>query len=144
MAQAAESIRGGLAKGLSGMSHSGLAMGALGLAGGLMASGYASGNPLTDANPQTITQDPSQQNNTLSIPQFLDEQGGYVTGNSQRGYIINIKADTRKGRKHMERAMKQAAQASVGGSVSVNMSIKNSDNKAFTDRDIEKYIERNM
>jgi hypothetical protein len=142
--EAAETIGTGLVKSFSGAGSSGLAMGALGLAGGLMASGYASGNPLNDANPQTITQGPSQQNNTMSIPQFLDEEGGYVTGNSQRGYIINIKADTKKGRKHMERAMKQAAQASVGGSVSVNMSIKNSDNKGFTDRDVEKYIERNM
>lgn len=35
----------------------------------------------------------------MSVPDFMDKQGGFVTGNSQQGYIINIKADTKKGRK---------------------------------------------
>lgn len=147
LAGAAEALGGGLAKGLSGMSHHGLAMGALGTAMGLMISGYAAGNPLNEANAQTMSkeQQPApKQNPPMSIPNFLDQQGGYVTGNSQNGYIINIKADTKKGRKHMEKAMKEAAQASVGGAVNINMNIRNSKDRGYSDKDIEKYIEYHL
>ena len=65
-----------------------------------------------------------------------------MTGNSQQGYIINIKADTKKGRKHIQQVMKQAAQASVGGAVSVNMNIRNSENRGITDTDIENFLEK--
>lgn len=131
----------GLGHTLNSISGSGLAMAALGTAAGLLLSGYAAGNPLNEANPETITQNSTTPK---SIPQFLDEQGGYVTGDSQRGYIINIKADSKRGRKHMEKAMKQAAEASVGGAVSVNMNIRNSNNNGISDRDIEKYIENHI
>ena len=122
---------------------SGLGMAALGLAGGLMAAGYASGNPLKDKQASEVSQE-QQPTQTMSIPDFMDKQGGYVTGNSQQGYIINIKADTKKGRKHMQRVMKQAAQASVGGAVSVNMNIKNSKQRGITDADIENFLDRNL
>ena len=119
-----------------------LAMGALGLAGGLMAAGYASGNPLNDKQASQVAQEGQQPTQTMSIPDFMDKQGGFVTGNSQQGYIINIKADTKKGRKHMQRIMKQAAEASVGGAVSVNMNIRNSEERGITDADIENFLER--
>lgn len=122
---------------------SGLGMAVLGLAGGLMAAGYASGNPLNDKSASQVSEE-QQPVQTMSIPEFMDKQGGYVTGNSQQGYIINIKADTKKGRKHMQRVMKQAAQASVGGAVSVNMNIKNSKQRGITDADIENFLERNL
>lgn len=121
----------------------GLAMGALGLAGGLMAAGYASGNPLNDKQASQVAQE-QQPTQTMSVPDFMDKQGGFVTGNSQQGYIINIKADTKKGRKHMQRIMKQAAEASVGGAVSVNMNIRNSGEKGITDSDIENFLERHF
>lgn len=146
MKTASSSVISGVNELASSVSRGGgggrsLAMGALGIAAGLMISGFAAGNPLNDADPQTVTQSSSAPQ---SIPQFLDEQGGYVTGDSQRGYIINIKADSKKGRKHMERAMKQAAEASVGGAVSVNMNIRNSRDYNISDRDIEKYIENHL
>lgn len=148
LTDAAEALGGGIGKGISRISGSGLAMAVLGSAAGLMVSGYAAGNPLKEANAQEISQDQSQPqppaNSPMSIPSFLDEQGGYVTGNSQRGYIINIKADTKKGRKHMERMMKEAAQSSVGGAVSINMNIRNSKKQNFNDQDIEKYIENHL
>lgn len=118
----------------------GLAMGALSLAGGLMAAGYASGNPLNDKQASQVVQEGQQPTQTMSIPDFMDKQGGFVTGNSQQGYIINIKADTKKGRKHMQRIMKQAAEASVGGAVSVNMNIRNSNDRGITDSDIENFL----
>lgn len=150
LAGAAEALGGGIAKGITGVSRHGGAMAVLGTAFGLMISGYAGGNPLNEANAQTMASDNQsqqpqpQQESPMSIPKFLDEQGGYVTGNSQRGYIINIKADSRKGRKHMEKAMKEAAQATVGGAINVNMNIRNSKDKGYSDKDIEKYIENHL
>ena len=123
---------------------SSLGMAALGLAGGLMAAGYASGNPLNDKQASQVVQEEQQPVQTMSIPDFMDKQGGYVTGNTQQGYIINIKADTKKGRKHMQRIMKQAAEASVGGAVSVNMNIKNLQDKGITDSDIENFLNRHL
>ena len=123
---------------------SSLGMAALGLAGGLMAAGYASGNPLNDKQASQVVQEEQQPVQTMSIPDFMDKQGGYVTGNTQQGYIINIKADTKKGRKHMQRIMKQAAEASVGGAVSVNMNIKNLQDRGITDSDIENFLNRHL
>lgn len=124
----------------------GLGMAALGLAGGLMAAGYASGNPLNDKQASQVAGEQQSQEpvQTMSVPEFMDKQGGFVTGNSQQGYIINIKADTRKGRKHMQRIMKQAASASVGGAVSVNMNIRNSNKRGISDSDIENFLDRNL
>lgn len=124
--------------------RSSLGMAMLGFAGGMLASGYAMGNPLNDKQASQVAgeQQPVQQ--TMSIPEFMDKQGGYVTGNSQQGYIINIKADTKKGRKHMQKMMKQAAEASVGGAVSVNMNIRNVSNRGITDADIENFLDRHM
>lgn len=73
----------------------------------------------------------------------MEQEGGYITGNSQQGYIINLTADTKKGRKYMERMMKQAAQATVGGAVNINMNIKNKqDNNGISDKDIENFINK--
>ena len=93
---------------------------AIGVATGLMVGGYASGNPLNDKSAQQVSdENQAPPIETMSIPDFMDKQGGYVTGNSQQGYIINIKADTKKGRKHMEKIMARAAEATVGGAVRV-------------------------
>ena len=117
---------------------------AIGVATGLMVGGYASGNPLNDKSAQQVSdENQAPPIETMSIPDFMDKQGGYVTGNSQQGYIINIKADTKKGRKHMEKIMARAAEATVGGAVSVNMNIKNvNNNGGITDKDIENYMNR--
>lgn len=125
---------------------SGLGMMVLGFAGGMLASGYAMGNPLNDKPASQVAGENQQQMpvETMSIPDFMDKQGGYVTGNTQQGYIINIKADTKKGRKHMQNIMKQAAQASVGGAVSVNMNIRNISNRGITDTDIENFLDKHM
>lgn len=123
---------------LSGGSGLGMAM--LGTAAGLMISGYASGNPLRDKQASEVAQQ-QQPQQTMSVPQFMD-QGGMVTGNSQGGYIINLQADTKKGRKYMKKMMAQAAEASVGGAVSVNMNLRDVSQNGITDRDIENYMNR--
>ena len=123
----------------------GMGKAVLGLAAGLMIGGYASGNPLKDKSADEVNKEHQQQQQTMSIPEFLDKDSGYVTGNTQQGYIINIKADTKKGRKYMEKIMSKAAEATVGGAVSINMNIKNkSNNGTITDSDIENYINKNF
>jgi hypothetical protein len=111
-----------------------LAMGVLGLAGGLIASGYASGNPLNDANPEHVAQE--QTNTRMSFGPDTPQMAPNNTG----GYIINIKGDTNKGNRQLKRAMKQAANASVGGGVNINMSLKTSREGGYTDRDIENIL----
>lgn len=123
----------------------GMGKAVLGLAAGLMIGGYASGNPLKDKSADEVNKEHQQQQQTMSIPEFLEKDSGYVTGNTQQGYIINIKADTKKGRKYMEKIMSKAAEATVGGAVSINMNIKNkSNNGTITDSDIENYINKNF
>ena len=126
-------------------SHGGgLGKVALGLAAGLLVSGYAAGNPLNDKSAQQHSEEQNQpKQEAMTIPQFMEQEGGYITGNSQQGYIINLTADTKKGRKYMERMMKQAAQATVGGAVNINMNIKNKqDNNGISDKDIENFINK--
>ena len=125
-------------------SGKGLAMTMLGLAAGLMVGGYASGNPLNDKSAEQVSQEQAPPQETMSIPDFMEKQGGYVTGNSQQGYIINIRADSKKGRKHLEKMMAKAAEATVGGAVSVNMNIRNLNSQGVTDKDIENYINRHF
>ena len=132
----AASSSGGGAVGKMGML-------AIGVAAGLMVGGYASGNPLNDKSAEQVNNEsaPPPQT-TMSIPDFMEKESGYVTGNTQQGYIINIRADTKKGRKHLEKIMSKAAEATVGGAVSVNMNIRNIKDKGITDSDVENYINR--
>lgn len=123
-------------------SGKGLGVAMLGTAFGLLVSGYASGNPLNDKSAQQVAEGQMQPpKQTMSVPQFMD-QGGMVTGNSQGGYVINLQADTKKGRKYMKRMMAQAAEASVGGAVSVNMNLRDVSQNGVTDKDIENYMNR--
>ena len=126
-------------KSVSSSSSSGIALGVLGLASGLLISGFAGGNPLRNANPQDITEEnPNIQ--AMSVPDFFENQNGYVTGNSQKGYVLNIKADTDKGQRHMKKALKEAVRSSAGGAVSINMNFKSNNSGGYSDRDIENLI----
>lgn len=123
---------------------SGLGMAMLGTAAGLLVSGYAAGNPLKDKQAsQVASQEQAPPKQTMSVPQFMD-QGGMVTSGGQGGYVINLQADTKKGRKYMQRMMSQAAEASVGGAVSVNMNLKDVSQNGVTDKDIEDFMNRHL
>jgi hypothetical protein len=63
-----------------------------------------------------------------------------MTPNNTGGYIINIKGDTRKGNRQLKRALKQAASASVGGGVNINMNLKTSEEGGYTNKDIENIL----
>lgn len=123
------------------LGGSGLGRAMTGLAVGLLAAGYASGNPLKDKSAQQVADGQAPPQQTMSVPQFMD-QGGMVTGNSQQGYVINLQADTKKGRKYMQRMMAQAAQASVGGTVSVNVNLRDVSKNGVSDQDVENYLNR--
>ncbi len=112
----------------------GLAMGVLGLAVGLIASGYASGNPLNDANPEQVAQEQTKPRMSFG------PEGQQFAPNNTGGYIINIKGDTSKGNRQLKKALKQAANASVGGGVNINMSLKTSREGGYSNSDIENIL----
>lgn len=118
-------------------SSGGLGMGVLGLAAGLLISGYASGNPLNDPKNDKMENRPQEINN-MSVPDFFDKEGGFATLNqNQKGYVINIKADTRRGQRYSKKAMKQAISASTGGAVNINMNFKSNNSGGYSDKDID-------
>ena len=116
---------------------SGLAMGVVGLAAGLIASGYASGNPLNDPDPATIAQKGYEGVQAAPEMMFSSSQG--FAPNNTGGYIINIKGDTRKGNRQLKKALKQATRNSMGGGI--QMSIKTSQKQGpYSDNDIENIL----
>lgn len=122
---------------LSGSSgfKSSLAMGVVGLAAGLIAAGYASGNPLNDANPETVTEEGGRP-----APMMFGPDGQKMIPNNSSGYIINIKGDTRKGNRQLKKAIKQATSRSVGNS-GIMMELKTTQSRsAYTDEDIENIL----
>ena len=112
-----------------------LAMTAVGLAAGLIASGYASGNPLNDAQPESVAKEQTQRPPKLSFGPNAE-----MVPNNTGGYIINIKGDTNKGNRQLKRALKQAANSSVGGAVNINMSLRTSQAGGYSDKDIENIL----
>lgn len=113
----------------------GLALTALGIAGMTLAAGYA-GGPLAGGGASARDQEVhSKDNNT--VPMMMD-QSNAVVRNSNRGYIINIKANSNQDMRQTKRAMRQAAQAASGG-VNVNMTVRNKDT-LISDNDIEQFL----
>lgn len=114
---------------------SGLAMGVVGLAAGLIAAGYASGNPLNDANPETVTAEGERP-----APMMFGPEGQKMIPNNSSGYIINIKGDTNKGNRQLKKALKQATRNSVGSS-GIQMNVKTTQQRgAYSDQDIENIL----
>lgn len=110
----------------------------VGLAAGLIASGYASGNPLNDPDPATITQ--KGYENVKAAPEMMFSSGASFAPNNTGGYIINIKGDTRKGNRQLKKALKQATRNAVGPS-GIQMEVKTSQKPgAYSDRDIENIL----
>ena len=120
----------------SGSLGKNMALGVLGLASGLLISGYAGGNPLNDANAETITQE-TKKNPPLD---FGSTPPPEMVPNNTGGYIININGNTKKGNRQLKKALKQVANSSVGGGVNVNMNIKTSQAGGYSDRDIENVL----
>jgi hypothetical protein len=113
-----------------------LGLAVVGFASGLIAAGYASGNPLNDAQPENVTEQPSTVQQ--AGPTFSTTPG--MAPNNTGGYIINIKGDTKEGNRQLKKAMKKAAKASTGGGVNINMSLRTSQQGGYTDKDIENIL----
>jgi hypothetical protein len=115
-----------------------LTLGALGVAAGLLVSGYAGGNPLNDPDPATITQ--KNHEAVKAAPDMTFSSGQGFAPNNTGGYIINIKGDTRKGNRQLKKALKQATRNAVGPG-SINMNVKTSQsNSPYSDREIEEIL----
>ena len=112
-----------------------LALGALSVAAGVLAAGYA-GSAIGQVNASELAKQEENGNNSGTAPIFLD-QGTQVTRSSSRGYIINMKATSNRDIRQTKKALRAAASESVGGAVNVNMTIKN---REVSNEDIEQWI----
>ena len=108
-----------------------LGMAAIGVGAGLMIAGYAGGGHSRPTPPKDDTQ-PAQ------LPPDFDEGG--EPGMQQHGYVINIKADTNKGERHLKKTLKQLKSVSNGGNVNINMNYKRTNGGGYSNKDIENII----
>lgn len=122
----------------SGGMKKSLGLGVVGLAAGLIAAGYASGNPLDDPDPATIDQ--KGYEGVKAAPEMMFSSGQGFAPNNTGGYIINIKGDTRKGNRQLKKALKQATRNAVGPT-GVTMNIRTSQSQGtYSDQDIENIL----
>lgn len=134
---ASNKISKSLLGGSGGLKKS-LGLGVVGLAAGLIASGYASGNPLNDPDPATIEQKGFK--GVQAAPEMMFSSGQGFAPNNTGGYIINIKGDTRKGNRQLKKALKQATRNAVGPS-NVTMNVKTTQSQGtYSDKDIENIL----
>ena len=141
IAEGVESVSNKIAKTIAnsggGMKKS-LGLGVVGLAAGLIAAGYASGNPLDDPDPATIDQ--KGYDGVKAAPEMMFSSGQGFAPNNTGGYIINIKGDTRKGNRQLKKALKQATRNAVGPS-NVTMNVKTTQSQGtYSDKDIENIL----
>jgi hypothetical protein len=141
ISEAVESVSNRISRSIvngSGGLKKSLGLGVVGLAAGLIASGYASGNPLNDPDPATITQ--KGYEGVQAAPEMMFSSGQGFAPNNTGGYIINIKGDTRKGNRQLKKALKQATRNAVGPG-GVRMEVKTSQQKGpYSDNDIENIL----
>ena len=115
-----------------------LAFSALGLAGAVMVAGFVGGNPLEPSTRQAERQseDMYQMTPSMADQQMTPGQEG------QQGYIININADTRRGRKHAEASIRDAvAMTQQSSNVNISMNIRDSWGN-ISDRDMQTRMRR--
>lgn len=125
-----------IAETVGSFSGKGLAMGALSIAAGVLAAGYA-GNAMLQAGASELSKQEAVNNNPGGIEPILLDSGADVTRSSSKGYIINMKATSNKDIRHTKRALRAAASESVGGGINVNMTIRN---RELSNEDIEQFI----
>ena len=112
-----------------------LGMAAIGLGAGLMIAGYAGGGHSRPTSPVDDVSQREQQ--PIQDPNFDD---GGAPGMQQQGYVINIKADTNKGAKHLKRSLKDLKKISQGGNVNINMNYRTTKGGGYSNNDIENII----
>ena len=141
IAEAMEATSNKVAKAIinnSGGIKKSLGVGVIGLAAGLIASGYASGNPLNDPDPATIAQEGYE--GVQAAPEMMFSSGQGFAPNNTGGYIINIKGDTKKGNRQLKKALRQATRNTVGPT-GVTMNIKTTKSQGtYSEQDIENIL----
>ena len=117
---------------------SGIAIKALGLAAGVMMLGYATGG---HSKPQRSAGN-ADENNHPSVPEFFggETPSEVVAAPQNSGYIINVRANSKKGERHLKRAMREAVNATVGGGVNINMNIRRNNTGGYSNSDIQDVI----
>lgn len=123
---------GDFAKSASGKK---LAMGAVGIAAGIMVAGFVGGRP----RPADVHAMEEAQDYQTPMEGYSLADPGMMPGGNQQGYVININARTNKGRDNAVQALQQAMAS--GNNANINIAMNITDNYGnINDRDIEKAI----
>lgn len=121
-----------------GVTGSKIAMGAVGIAAGVMMLGYVGGRPRpAETQAMEEAQDYQEpQSGSLMDPGMMPQS---MSMGGQSGYVININARSDKGRSHAVSAIQQAISAGTSSNVNISMNI-NDNYGNMNDRDIQKAI----
>lgn len=113
-----------------------IAIGALGLAGANLLTSFVGGNPSKPASTQAAE---TPYAGGYSIPPMSDGNL-QLSQQSNNGYVININANTNKGRAHAEDAIKQAVGQTYNSSnVNISMNVRD-DSGQVNDRDLTNMV----
>lgn len=115
-----------------------LAIGAVGIAGAMMAASFIGGNPSEPAQMQAHN---AHQEGFYNIPSLSDSAVD-MNNESHQGYVINVNAETRRGRKQAINAINEAMSQAYSTNVNISMNIRDSSGNINSDRQIEQMIER--
>ena len=137
---AGESVVGAISHSLKSLDISGrsMAVNALGIAASIMVAGFVGGNPVQPADGQAQAENSSE--NVYAIPQLTATNQLMAQSGPQQGYIININAQTDKGRAQAERAIKQAMASQGRSKVNIAMNIRDEKGN-INDSSVERMIE---
>lgn len=120
-----------------GVKKSNLALGALGLAAGVLVAGYVGGRP-RPADIQAMEEAEDYQA-PMDGNMLIDPSLSFSNMGTKQGYVVNINARTDKGREHAVSAIQQALSAGTSSNINVSMNI-NDNYGNITDKDIERAL----
>lgn len=119
------------------LPKNGLAMGALGLAAGVLVSGFVGGRP-RPADVQAM-EEAQQAYTPMDGPLMLADPSAMTAGGGSSGYVVNINARTNGDQRRAAQAIQQALGKGMGTNVNVTMNIGN-DYSNINNRDIEQAV----
>lgn len=120
-----------------GVKKSNLALGAIGLAAGVLVAGYAGGRPRpADVQAMEEAQDYQAPMDGHSL---IDPSLAFSNMGTKQGYVVNINARTDKGRDHAVSAIQQALSSGTSSNINVSMNI-NDNYGNITDKDLERAL----
>ena len=120
---------------LKDVKGSKIALGALGIAAGVMMLGYAGAKPRPAETQAMEEADEYQENGSLADPGMAP----MPVGNTQNGYVININARTSQGKDAAINAIQQAISNGTNASINLAMNINDMTGN-MNDRDLIKTV----